>query len=517
MTYSTSMIFNRITHRLHRIKIKTCIKSWLVNDRYSNSSLNRMSKLKASKNISEEAEDELVTIKDEEIDEDEDSQDWSQAVKLSTKSMISSIPKRGEKDYEPDGTNVQELLLYRARKAMFDTLANSPRGSIVSNQVKAYYDSKLHGAILPHPKGNFLQTMGSVDHEGRCWLDFQEFVYLAERGTVLPFYSNELQDIEIPLSMQDLYSLFRSQAEMDRYFIFAHLKRLGFIVTSSYQRRVEKTSFYPPPNSSFGSSIGLRYDSFLSFIDLKRASLMNAFFYTRWNFLLRRYTSTQKIYEGLKNLVPSVRVPKTADELRFERIRCQSNPTAPFSIAFNVWKPQTNFKKKSPGLPDFQVVIHNKNDASQHFPSYSELREIFHSLDYKFDFLNEIDEEVNWDNDSYTNGVLRRQHISNARSKAASTEPTPVNHLNKETENKQVMSHVKQLRRLKAGYRSFLLAIMDDGLISFVKISEADFGSENVWYIPSNQGSSTRPKRHGNIGRDQRRSNRRPIKKKTEK
>lgn len=28
---------------------------------------------------------------------------------------------------------------------------------------------------------------------------------------------------------------------------------------------------------------------------------------------------------------------------------------------------------------------------------------------------------------------------------------------------------------------------MDNGLISFVKMSEADFGSENVWYTPSPQ------------------------------
>lgn len=437
----------------------------------------------------------LPTFKDDEVDEDEVTQDWSQAVKLSSRSTASSIPKRGEKDYEPDGTNVQELLLHRARKAMFTTLANSPRGSIIVNQVKAYYNPEFHGAVLPQPKGNFLQTMGTVDKHGKCWLNFQEFVYLAERGTILPFYMNEESSIEVPLSMQDLYSLFKSQAEMDRYFIFAHLKRQGFVVTSPDLPEQDKTSFFPP--IAVRSSTLFRCNSLLSFVDDKMTSVMNAFFYTRWNFLIRKYTSTQKIYEGLKNLIPFVRPPKTSQELRCERKRFPPKPNSNFSIAFNVWKPQTQFKKKSPGLPDFQVVVHNKNDALQCFPSYSELQEIFYSLDYKFEFLSEIDKELDWDNESFTNGILRKKQISKLKSKELSAISSSEGQSNERKDNRHNSSHVKQIRRLKSGYRSFLLAVIDDGLISFVKISEADFGSENVWYVPSKVNYSTKQRRFG--------------------
>lgn len=439
---------------------------------------------KSERQRSEEAVE--TNSKSDDIDEDEVAQDWSQAAKLSVKSLTSSIPKRGEKDYEPDGTNLQELLLYRAREAMFDTLENSPRGSVVSSQVKAYYDQEYHGAVLPHAKGNFLQTMGSVDEEGRCRLLFYEFVYLAERGTILPLYCNGSQE-EVPLSMQDIYSLFRSQAEMDSYFVFAHLKRLGFIVTGNDKDMSKKASFYPRLNHE-SLSVGKVWTSMVSFMRVDTNSLMNAFFYTSWNFLLRRYTSNPQIYKGLKRLIPYRVPPKTSEALRLERAGIQTKcDGGKFSVAFNVWKPQTRFRKKNPGLPDFQVVMHNKSDSTQTFPSYADLREIFNSLDYKFEFLSETDDEQFWNRNTFVGETLASTISPSSKPKPDQKSRKNEGKSSKKGGKREVAPHVKQARRLKNGYRSFLLAVMDDGLISFVKISEADFGSEEVWYIPSKQ------------------------------
>ena len=131
--------------------------------------------------------DDESTIKElkTELDEDEDeiTQDWSQLAKLAKKSLKSTIPKRGEKEYGPDGTNVQENLLFNARKAMFETLFNSIRGSTLKNQVKAYYVKEKHEAVVLTPKGNFLQTVGKVDKLGKCWIHFIEFLYLAESAS----------------------------------------------------------------------------------------------------------------------------------------------------------------------------------------------------------------------------------------------------------------------------------------------------------------------------------------------
>lgn len=135
-----------------------------------------------------QAEEDTV-LDDEDEDEDEKIQDWAEIAKLTQANAPVVIPKRGEKDYEPDGSNIQELLLYRARKAMFDTLTNSVRGSTVKSQVKAYYVPERHMAFVPHARGNFTQTMGtSTSVSGELWLEFYEFVYLSERGTVTPYW-----------------------------------------------------------------------------------------------------------------------------------------------------------------------------------------------------------------------------------------------------------------------------------------------------------------------------------------
>ena len=179
---------------------------------------------------------------EEEEEEEELQQDWSQLASLVSKNAALSLPKRGEKDYEPDGTNLQDLLLYNASKAMFDTISDSIRGTTVKSEVRGYYVPHKHQAVLLKPKGSFMQTMGRADSTGELWLDFHEFVYLAERGTILPYYRLEAgsnksskHETEILLSMEDLYSLFSSQQEMDQYFVFAHLKRLGFILKPSNQ------------------------------------------------------------------------------------------------------------------------------------------------------------------------------------------------------------------------------------------------------------------------------------------
>lgn len=435
---------------------------------------------------------------DSEADDDEGTQDWSMAAKLSKKTTTLSLPKRGEKDYEPDGTNVQELLLYKARMAMFDTLQNSARGSVLSNQIKAYYVPAFQEAVIPQPKGNFMQTMGKVDTHGKCWLQLHEFVYLAERGTITPYYckyfpiipGDENNDIEIPLSMQDLYSFFKSQQEMDRFFVYSHLKRLGYIVNLKGELQEERTSFYPPLiEPSIPLHLSQKVGGLVTFWEESKRSLLNSLFYCNWNFLIRRYTSSPQIYQGLNRLIPYVSPPKTIKELHYESFNSSIHlAEQSLQVSFDVWKPQTNFKKKSPGLPNFQVVVYNKNDSRQHFPTYSEFQGMFRSLDYKFEFLSEIEDDLAWNDHSYTKGKLRSDYLSSLKSKSVQVNASVKNKMTKSRKSKpskMAPSNLQQINRLKSGFRSFLLAIMDDGLISFVKISEADFGSENVWYQAS--------------------------------
>ena len=441
------------------------------------------------------------------LEEDEVIQDWSAIAKLANDNQLISLPKRGEKDYEPDGTDVQELLLYRAQQAMFQTLEQGARGSVLKAQVKAYYDQDTHRGMVPHPKGNFLQTMGESDTDGVLWLEFYEFLYLAERGTVTPYWtqsmaSDQEEVKDVPINIEDMYALFKDQAEMDNFAIYAQLKRLGFIV----QQVTPTLSFFPPvsvlnsPTRSTSNIVG----HILSTVSKYRISLFNGLIFSQWHLYCKRYTTSPQIYESLNKLITCAKVPHTKNEIytdysQYFETKCNNPSDTSVNITFNVWKPNPAFKKKLPELPDFQVATYNKNSTEQTFPTYKQLQTVFKSLDYKFNFLAKDSDTTFWDNNTYINGELRHATLeklqTNPRNKGK-VKPQNTNGPKKMKKNKNqrpVPPHVEQTRRLKNGYRSFLLAIMDNGIISFAKISEADFGSEDVWYKPTpNQNNASK-------------------------
>lgn len=474
-------------------------------------------------NDNDNGDDDLVKgTLDIEYEEDELEKDWSEVIKLNKKNLQMMIPKRGEKDYEPDGTNIQELLLYKARRAMFDALSNSVRGTIIKNQVKAVYDFDKHKALVLNPKGSFLQTMGHVTNAGEYWLDFMEFLYLAERGTITPYClksnsmtlnqfisPNDDQNI-LPLSIEDIYAFFKSQTEVDEFSVYAHLKRLGFIVTKVVDDDNDnnKATFYPNIKtfrSICGYHIHSLFKQVTSLFVSHKNNLFNGLFYNPSHYKYIKYTSTPQIYQNLKLLVPHVEVPKTLLELQHRKQRCLSNKNQDGSndtikLTFNVWKPQTNYKKKIPELPDYQIVVYNKNDKQQHFPTNDDFKHIFDSLNYKFEFLDSSRSDgdpINWDDHSYINGIPRSLILSKNQKKKTINSQTAMKSNIKEEKRRKLKKqstlssssseHVRQIKRLKNGYRSFILAVMDNGIISFVKISEADFGSEDVWYVPAAQ------------------------------
>lgn len=312
-----------------------------------------------------DSDDDLVKgTFDIEYEEDELEKDWSEVTKLNKKNFQMIIPKRGEKDYEPDGTNIQELLLYKARKAMFDALSNSVRGTTIKNQVKAVYDFNKHKALVLNPKGSFLQTMGHITNTGEFWLDFMEFLYLAERGTITPYClkSNSMALDQIippnddhnllPLSIEDIYAFFKTQRELDEFSVYAHLKRLGFIVTKVMDdddKDNNAVTFYPKVKT-FKSVCDYQLHSLFKqvtslFVSHKN-NLFNGLFYNQSHYKYIKYTSTPQIYENLKLLIPHVEVPKTFVELQhrkqsylFNKNQDRSNDT--IKLTFNVWKPQT--------------------------------------------------------------------------------------------------------------------------------------------------------------------------------
>ncbi|SCU91844.1 LAMI_0E07558g1_1 [Lachancea mirantina] len=404
--------------------------------------------------------------KDQHSDSDDDItdvQDWSHIAKLTRKQAI--IPKRGEKDYEPDGTDVQEFLLFQARQEMFDTLLNAARGSVKKNTINGYYEQTTHQAFIPFPRGNFMHTMGQVDRTGVCWLEFNEFVYLSERGTVRPFLKCG-DDFDLPLSVQDLYAYFRSSEELDNYAVYAHLKRLGFIVTSSRHR--PRIGCSENTNSTRTSWISKSFNC----INRLFTNLFNVPFYSPFFYKILRFTSSGQLYLQLSKLVPYYSAQKFASlSSVHEHVPIKSErQVKEWHITFDVWKPKAGFKKKTPGVPDFQVIVFNKNASSQRFPTYREFRYLFRKLESKSDATSER-EDSKWGRivgklkAFFNRGYWPGEPSSECKEKEA-----------------KPSKKVTQIQRLKKGYKSFIMAVMDDGLISYIRLSENEFGSESVWY-----------------------------------
>lgn len=166
----------------------------------------------------------------------------------------------------------------------------------------------------------------------------------------------------------------------------------------------EHTSMMTAIGSNIRSSIS-------SVFVLNKALFSGTFLYSKWNYILRRFTTNDQLYNSIGSLIPTQTVPKSDTELREYNGILNGNPPSNLKIVFKLWKPQVNFKKKSPALPDYQIVVYNKNNKNQQFPSYLSLKNIFSKLDYKFDFLQEIDDDF-WDKNTFTNGVPRLEYLT---------------------------------------------------------------------------------------------------------
>ena len=121
------------------------------------------------------------------IDEDEDQlQDWNSV--LGGK----SLPKRGEKEFGPDGTETQSDNLSHARNAMYRAL-ETPRGHYLKHKLEAIWMPDRQMAIITAAKGGYFKDLGrqtSFGHRQVIWLTGVEVTYLVERGSMM-IYSLE--------------------------------------------------------------------------------------------------------------------------------------------------------------------------------------------------------------------------------------------------------------------------------------------------------------------------------------
>lgn len=150
-----------------------------------------------------------------------------------------SLPRRGDKDFEPHGTTSQQNALSRARAAMHEALS-FPRIHTPKYRITATYDPDRDYIVVDNPRGHHFRTMGKAEADGRLYLLPEEALYLVERGNLdlrWPAgggHNNEGDNDEgIPLSLQSAYAALIGQLglTLERYSVYIGLKRCGYIVT----------------------------------------------------------------------------------------------------------------------------------------------------------------------------------------------------------------------------------------------------------------------------------------------
>ncbi|KAJ3502428.1 hypothetical protein NMY22_g18586 [Coprinellus aureogranulatus] len=316
----------------------------------------------------QKAADSVAEDNDQEASDDEDGGlDWT---KLLPAAMRPVIPKRGEKEFEPraGGSGLQAHILDRSRAAMFETLKAT---RTTSSKVISYgiWHPTLARTEVTVMKGIHFSSMGhsaprvAADEHGveklqkRLELLPEEAIYLIERGSMFCWKGSDLR-IEgtegIPMTVQQAYSemIGTEDLDMEKFQVYAYLKRLGYVVTRSHP-----PNEHYPPAAPF--AVSLTHTSAIERV--KRVfrglstTLLRPFTRINWWHPLRINTCFFGI-TSYSSLLRSLRFIPSRHPVALRRDP-STQKSSPYQIFYNVYKPSTPFKKSSPPAPDFQIVV----------------------------------------------------------------------------------------------------------------------------------------------------------------
>ncbi|KAJ5356946.1 hypothetical protein N7517_011555 [Penicillium concentricum] len=397
------------------------------------------------------------------------------------------IPRRGEKDFEPNPTELQADVLSASRGAMHNALSY-PRLHNTKTRVIAFYapdgyvppiktdratpktggeDEKSSESTpkparplpnsarispdacvyVPSPKGQFFKTMGQADSLSRVWLLPEEALYLIERGSLdirWPSQSGSPagpgeEDLSIPMSLQAAYACFmgRGGLTLERYSVYTGLRRLGYALLRApgWCDDIEKedsdasdASETTPP-THHGPGLAGMLGSLFNWIHDPRSTASTATGPIIGTGIHRHYMD---VYRKLA-IIPWYD-PATAPE------RHPADTTPPFRVVFHVYKPSTPFKKSAPPTPDFRVAVVSTRDQTT-MPTMTQL------------------------------GAL--------------LESTPLDPPRGEKMDRMMYM------RLRHGYRNVVMAVVDQGVVSYLRVADSAFGKEKLY---ENKGGPQGPK-----------------------
>ncbi|KAH7409301.1 tRNA-splicing endonuclease subunit sen54 N-term-domain-containing protein [Cadophora sp. MPI-SDFR-AT-0126] len=409
----------------------------------------------------------------EDHDPEDETQDFRFLAFLNAKS--GQLPKRGEKDFEPHGTKHQDGILEASRQAMHDALAHT-RIHTDKNYNRGFYygeeglsrDEAVtkdwtqdleddHCVVLESAKGPLFKGMGKWT-KGKArpslWLLPEEALFLVERGNLDLWWpgrssfkgvredpsefkeetsnvsDEESRDEGVPMSLQAAFSIFigndneRGKISLERYTVYAHLKRMGYIVLRAPEWDPSKPGEIPTyDNIPWPESTSIFNRLFGKLFAEKEVE------HSAYGPLVKpgMYRSYNSIYKQLA-IIP-----------RHKPFPVPTNPAPPpedpYRVVFLLWKPSRipTFAKSNPGIPDFRVAVVDARSTS--VPSLTEVVSLL--------------ESTPWDPPNPTLPGFKGPG--------------------------------KLYQRLKHGWRNVVLAVIDQGVISYLRLGEVAFGEEKLY------------------------------------
>jgi len=451
-------------------------------------------------------------------DEEEDMPDYRVLSALSSKHLTTagmstdasapSIPKRGEKDFEPTGFGGQTKVLEQSRHALFTTIS-LPRAHSSKTLCTATWDPHFQRAFVHAQRGQSCTHMGvsqrrrleSGQNQTCLELFPEETIYLIERGALdcrwtqtpgaVPSADAFLSCIPISASQAFSHLMGQDGCTMARYQIYAYLKRLGYIVQRASlvdQLRAPDPSKLSSPKKSV--LVGLLLGWWRT---CTRICFM-IYQFLRW--CIRKLCTRQR---GLLGISATDSFDTVFDTLRIVATDEPKSPTKPvrdesLQPFFYAWRPASHFKRTHPPPPEFRICV---LEADQH-PMLNG-----HDFDTLFSHIPIPSSTGSQGDDKELAKVRAQNRRAYGKQRTARVPPattrnpsrlrslisrlTWILHILQTFISKWGIScvKVKQMRTnvyipLKAGRRNVVVAIVDQGTMSLLRFGEAQF---NEWRL----------------------------------
>lgn len=332
-----------------------------------------------------------------------------------------------------------------SRLAMHNVLSWQ-RTHTQKNHIPAMYDPATNMAYVNKPRTSMFLTMGR-SRGGKEWLLPEEALFLIERGSVdcrWPVKGEEGGGKMLegaPMSLQGAYAAFLGyeagvggKLTMEMYTVYSGLKRSGYVVFrhgSWDGERADIQSLTAKPQDQLAKKNGY-WTSFWSEIwhRISQPAYTISPESLAYGPLVRPglYRSYADIYRAL-SLIPS------HDRTAPPTFALPPDSNNPFRIHFDVWKTSGSqrFRKSNRPPPDFRICVINARETN--VPTAAQLN----------DLLATVPDDGPKPNAAITN-------------------------------------------KLKYGERNILLAVVDNGIPSYIRVADVDFSREKVYERPTTRG-----------------------------